>query len=704
MSKGLPRFRFNQRLLKHIPIKLPLVAVFRDYVMKLLLSALLLAMAGGQAHGNADPISPVTIAASSSVIVLLHADPNRADLKPQQTKALSQLQATPGFKPVFVGSSSLTPADQRAMERHNLTRYYRVNTEGRTAQEVQILLHDLKLNALVAKAYLEPVPVSLDQGHTATLADITVESDAQTPPDHTGKQYYKMSPSPVSPFKLGGLNALELRRYAGGKGENVRIISDESDHWSFEHLDLPKPFITHWNESTHQVGSHDTSSAGIMFSLANDFGTEGFAPAAQAGYTKYGTGGLFDLGKQLKPGDVVQVGVQYVIYNMPLSVCGKSTCMLPVEDSGIVFDEISWLTEEKGVHVIIAAGNGNANLDDTYFSGEYDRSQRDSGAIFAGAINPQTGERSSFSNYGGRVSLSSWGQNVTSTSYSAANPTSLYTDGFSGTSSANPIIAGAVAQLQSVANANGIGPIPPKKMRELLEETGHALPSPDAQRSIGVQPDLKQAVEKMFQEYGGTMPSGQLASPNEVEAGAEFTLKAVLFNPNGQPTDYAWHVYGFEGTPGNEAEITLTAPDVAVDTRFMVAVDIMRSGQKLHLEETLLVKATSDGSCTPTDPTAGQHPLWDASKTYIDGDTVQYNGLVWRAGWHTSGTSPDKIDAFTLISDLPTPWQAGKPYLAGQKVIYESKLYQAKYWVMEPPPATAWSLLGDNTCPLQARQ
>jgi chitodextrinase len=578
------------------------------------------------------------------------------------------------------------------MERHKLTRYYRVSTKGHSASEVNALFMDLKRNPLVVQVYAEPKPVRLDGGEQQRRAGELPTGDAETPTDYTHQQHYKMSPVPVPPFKLDGLNSLELQRYAGDKCENVHIVSNESDHWSFEHLDLPKPFITYWDEPKHNVVSHDTSSAGIMFSLANCFDTEGFAPAAQAGYTKYGLGGLFDLGQKLKAGDAVQIGVQYIYGSMPASACDQAQCKMPVEEFESVFDEMSWLTEEKGVHLIIAAANGDVNLDDAYFAGRYDGNMRDSGSIFAGAFNSKSGERTWYSNRGSRVSLSSWEENVTTISYSAENPTSQYTEEFNGTSAANPIIAGAVAQLQGVAN--GIGPIPPKIMRTLLE--------PDPQRPVGVQPDLKRAAGKMFQEYGGALPLGQLASPDSVEAGSQFTLKAVLLNPDGRPVDCAWQIDGLEGASENEAEITLTAPAVDADSAFKVAVEIERSGQTARWEETVTVKASPGGTCDPTDPDAKLHPLWDADKTYIEGHTVQHNGAIWRASWYTRGTAPDKTDSFTLVSDLPSAWQDGKPYLQGDEVPHKGKHYRANYWVTQPPPAAAWSLPGDYACRAKA--
>ncbi|WP_017906572.1 carbohydrate-binding protein [Pseudomonas asplenii] len=830
----------------------------------------------------------VGAAGSDAVIVLLRANPQVAATRAQDFGALRQLQAEPGFAPVFQLPAARSVADTHAFERHRLDRYYRITITGRSEAEVQALLDQLKLNPLVQRAYVEPEPVSLEQGEPPRVPEPEMARQAGqrgTPPDYTGRQNYLLSPEPVEPYKLGGLDALALRRYPGGYGENVRVISDEIDHWAYDHVDLPKPFVTHWKLREHEVGHHDTASAGVMFSLDNDYGTVGFVPRAMAGYTKFGTGGLLDLGPQLKPGDVVQVGVHYSVGRLPESVCPATPCYMPVEYSDAILDEISWLTQEKGVHVVIAAANGNINLDDPYFGGRYDPQLLDSGSIYAGGAYPTTGARAWYSEYGKRVGMFSWGSNVTTTSYSPANPTTLYTHTYSGTSSANPILAGAVALMQSIANANGIGPVPPKIMRRILQETGHPLPFPDKNKPIGVQPDLKLAVEKMLRDYSGSPPLGQLASPGEVESQSSFTLKVVLSNPDARPVDYQWHTEGLIGTPGNQEEISLTAPRVDVDTPLPIAVEVRRAGQSLKLEDTLLVRkvahqplpptvviagpsavsagapveldasgssssnpgaaplrfdwripsgivgAVPDGAllrftappfsstpeyrfevtvddglahagkahnlrilppviappvavvsggnrveagkllnlsgtgstgadlkyawsangftpstsanpsvslaapasagprtvvltvtdsqnrtssayhavtvtagggggedCAPGDPAAGQYRPWESGKTYVGGDMVQHNGVVWRAGWSTRGVAPDRVDAFALVSNLPVPWQS-RPYVAGNQVIHQGKLYQAKYWVNRAPPGVEWTLLGDHGCP-----
>jgi hypothetical protein len=77
--------------------------------MNLILSAILLAMGSVAAQAAPEPNVPVGVEPSSSIIVLLHADPKSSNLNARQSEALTVLQAAPGFKPGFAKSPALMP-------------------------------------------------------------------------------------------------------------------------------------------------------------------------------------------------------------------------------------------------------------------------------------------------------------------------------------------------------------------------------------------------------------------------------------------------------------------------------------------------------------------------------------------------------------------------------------------------------------------
>jgi serine protease len=102
-----------------------------------------------------------------------------------------------------------------------------------------------------------------------------------------------------------------------------------------------------------------------------------------------------------------------------------------------------------------AAGNGSMDLDWAGYGGAFDLSYRDSQAILVGAGEPGAShDPSCFTNHGSRISAYGWGGGVYAAGYgSLFNQTDCqqdYTYGFSGTSSATPIVTGAAISLANI--------------------------------------------------------------------------------------------------------------------------------------------------------------------------------------------------------------------------------------------------------------
>ena len=95
--------------------------------------------------------------------------------------------------------------------------------------------------------------------------------------------------------------------------------------------------------------------------------------------------------------------------------------------------------------------------------------------------------------------LQGWGSSVATAGYGwSFDPGDLrqrYTWGFSGTSSASPIVAAAVASVQGALIANGSAPLTPAAMRDLLVSTG-TVP-PDSGTHIGPLPDVAVALAQL---------------------------------------------------------------------------------------------------------------------------------------------------------------------------------------------------------------
>ena len=105
--------------------------------------------------------------------------------------------------------------------------------------------------------------------------------------------------------------------------------------------------------------------------------------------------------------------------------------------------------------------------------------------------------RLDFSNFGALVDAQGWGREVTTSGYGdlqgGANEDEWYTDQFSGTSSASPVVVGALGCVQGVLRSRGRVPLSPAQARELLRATGsQQQDAPGRPRTpwIGNRPDL----------------------------------------------------------------------------------------------------------------------------------------------------------------------------------------------------------------------
>lgn len=118
--------------------------------------------------------------------------------------------------------------------------------------------------------------------------------------------------------------------------------------------------------------------------------------------------------------------------------------------------------------------------------------------------------RLAFSNYGARIDAQGWGREVTTTGgfwdragdlQGGAEEIAWYTDTFSGTSSASPVVVGALACLQGILRAAQLVAMSPEQARDVLRRTGSPqqdAPGRPASQRIGNRPDIKAAVTHLI--------------------------------------------------------------------------------------------------------------------------------------------------------------------------------------------------------------
>ena len=341
---------------------------------------------------------------------------------------------------------------------------------------------------LVEIAYAEPVPEpavvdmeTVERGRRERgLAPVSDEST----PNYQGSQGY-IQPAPL------GVDAPAAWTYAGGRGEGVKIIDIELG-WNWNHEDHKAPF---YQGGTATYDDHGVAVVGEIIGQDNGFGITGIANGVEIGcHSVYNipTADAFNIvAAALDPGD---------IFVIELHCPGPLAAYIALEYWQANFDAIAAATA-AGVICCEAAGNGSADFDSPVYDGLFDRDVRDSGAIIVGAAVGATLQPEWFTNYGSRVDLHGWGSNVVTTGYGdlqGGGQNQLYTAGFSGTSSATPIVTGAAACLQGAYKAvSGGVPLTPGTIAQILKETG--TPQAGANH-IGPRPDLAAAIPFMLND------------------------------------------------------------------------------------------------------------------------------------------------------------------------------------------------------------
>ncbi len=197
--------------------------------------------------------------------------------------------------------------------------------------------------------------------------------------------------------------------------------------------------------------SHGTSVAAIMSGILDGVGTSGIAfdskivPLQNFNYA----GQLDDLGKEEATAKCILKALEHS--DVKIIVLENQTANGSSETFAGTREAVK-LALEAGVTIISAGGNSNVEL--------IHEQQNDTGSIIVGAL-AQTGRRASFSNFGSRVSIAAFGENLR-TLY---GPNGEFGN-FGGTSGATPQVAGAVALMLEVNPA-----LTPSQIKNILIET-----------------------------------------------------------------------------------------------------------------------------------------------------------------------------------------------------------------------------------------
>jgi hypothetical protein len=427
-----------------------------------------------------------------------------------------------GIGPGRLQAKSLALFTAAPEEPHKLSRFYCVDAPDEHLEELAVMI---RAHGAVEAAFLKP------SAEPAVFLNTMLPSLAEPPtqtPDYTDRQAY-LGPAP------GGVDARYAWTVPGGSGEGVHIIDIEGE-WRFSHEDLVE------NEGGVVGGTppgdlgwrnHGTAVLGEFSGDRNSFGITGICPDANVRsisvFNDGAAAAIRAAADLLDPGDIILIELHYPGPRFNFESPEGQRGYIPTEWWPDNLAAIQYATQ-KGVIVVEAAGNGAEDLDDPLYdkspappqgpfppswSNPFRRNQIDSGAILVGAGAPPPAthgrdwgpdrSRLDFSNSGSMVDVQGWGREVTTCGYGdlqgGDNEDLWYTDQFSGTSSASPIIVGVLGCLQGILRSAGQPLLTPNSARALLRGGGSAQqagPGSPISQQIGSRPDLQCFIRQLI--------------------------------------------------------------------------------------------------------------------------------------------------------------------------------------------------------------
>jgi hypothetical protein len=365
----------------------------------------------------------------------------------------------------------------------NLKRIFKVKSNLDATELIALMNKIEKWNSVRYCDLISNIPV-------APPSDI-----APTTPDFTPNQTY-INANP-------GVN-MAYAWNLGYNGQNIRFRDVEygfnKNHEEFNDINISIATGMTVNAScSTDYTEHGTATLGQVFAHNGTYGITGLAHGLtevivypewteENGYNRW-----YAVNQAINnsvTGDIIMFEMQ------AYGAVGNSHDFVPAEYVNSIWD-LTKAATDAGIIIVAAAGNGNQNLDSANYADYISRGN--SGAIIVGAGTANIEHnRLGFSTYGNRVDVQGWGESVYTTGYSTLSSLNndfnqTYTSGFSGTSSATPIVASCATVLQSYYYDLTNLFLTPLELKNILVTTG-IYQGTGVSGHIGPLPDMQSAM------------------------------------------------------------------------------------------------------------------------------------------------------------------------------------------------------------------
>jgi predicted carbohydrate-binding protein with CBM5 and CBM33 domain/chitodextrinase len=167
---------------------------------------------------------------------------------------------------------------------------------------------------------------------------------------------------------------------------------------------------------------------------------------------------------------------------------------------------------------------------------------------------------------------------------------------------------------------------------------------------------------------------------------SETSVHVHAFDDQNDPLTFDWTVPAPLTFSGENADITITAADVDSEQTRQVSVAV--SDGKLTTTQSFNVTVNN-----LTD--LPNIPKWLSSQAYSTGDKVSYQNKTYQAKWWNKNQQPSSSNAWNevvLDNDDGPLWNIETSYPGGSNVTHNNNLYQSKWWTKgnEPHLSEVW--------------